>query len=179
MCLQMLRDQHVPFIAAINPQWFTPIVQLLTDRVQASGDMCFAVHDSDRRGDPKELATCFYSPDSKKGKRFTLTNYLKEIGHKRRRGHIPGFDEYEENFAGCDSFNRRLHDKSWQCKYASLSYSVEIQAGHNFLFTCALVNAQHLWKTLDFQNRENTSFKSFTEALALEIVGYDFGLDDE
>ena len=170
LCVQMLREQRVPFVAPINSQRFEPIVALLTDHVQASGEMCFAVRQPDRAGDAKELATCFYSPDSKKGKRFTLTSYLVQVDHKRRKGHIPGFDEYQSNFSGCDSFNRRLHDKSWPHHYGGKSYSVEVQAGYDFLFTCALVNVHHLWKELSWNDRKIESFADFTAALALELL---------
>jgi hypothetical protein len=174
VCVQMLREARVPFVAAINPERFKPIVRLMTDRVQATGEKVFATRPPDRAGDPTELATCFWSPDTKKGKRFTLTSYLRQVDHKRREGHIPGFDEYQENFSGCDSFNRRLHDKRWPHHYGAKAYSVEIQAGHDFLLTCALVNAHHLWKNQDFANRAHVSFAQFTSDLAVELMEVEY-----
>ena len=96
------------------------------------------------------------------------------MDHKRREGHIPGFDEYQENFSGCDSFNRRLHDKRWPHHYGAKAYSVEIQAGHDFLLTCTLVNAHHLWKSQDFANRSHVSFAQFTSDLAIELIEVDY-----
>ena len=172
--LQYLREEQYPFIWAINTQRFNPIVSLITDNVRESGQMAFAVRKTDFARQRPELISCFWSKDSKKGKRFTITNYLKEVDHKRRKGYIPGFMEYEETFSACDKYNRRLHDKSWPYKYAKSAYSVEIQAGHDFLFTAALVNMHHLWKTLDWKNRKNLSFRQFTEDLAMKIMGSDF-----
>lgn len=172
--LQYLRRVQQPFIWAINAQRFGPIVSLLTDYVRQSGQMAFAVRDKDFGRQRPEVMSCFWSKDSKKGKRYTITNYLKSVDHKRRKGYIPGFMEYEETFASCDKFNRRLHDKSWPCKYAKSAYSVEVQSGHDFLFTAALVNMHHLWKTLDWKNRKLMSFQMFTQNLALEILANNF-----
>ena len=41
VCVQMLREARVPFVAAINPDRFKPIVRLMTDRVQATGEKVF------------------------------------------------------------------------------------------------------------------------------------------
>lgn len=172
--LQLCRKLRQPFIWALNPQRFGSIVELVSDSVRKTGDMAFAVRAKDDAKELEELLTCFWSPDSKKGKRFTITNYLKRANHKKRKGYIPGFMEYEYSFSGCDSYNRRLHDKSWCHRYGAGKYSVEMQAGHNFLFTCALVNCHHLWKSLDFENRKKVSFQEFTTDLAVEIVRKDW-----
>ncbi len=137
--LQYFRKLQQPFIWAINTQRFGPIVSLITDQVRQSGQMAFAIRETDFAKQRLELMSCFWSKDSKKGKRFTITNHLKKVDHKRRKGYM-GFMEYEETFAACDKYNRRLHDKSWPCRYAAGIYSVEILAGHDFLFTSALVN---------------------------------------
>ena len=136
--------------------------------------MAFAIRETNFAKQRLELMSCFWSKDSKKGKRFTITNHLKKVDHKRRKGYIPGFMEYEETFAACDKYNRRLHDKSWPCRYAAGIYSVEILAGHDFLFTSALVNLHHLWKTLDWKNRKLLTFQMFTQELADAIMGNDF-----
>ena len=172
--LQYLRGLQQPFIWAVNPQRILPLVDLISDRVRESGQMAFAVRELDFARQRPELLSCFWSKDSKKGKRYTITNYLKKVDHKRRGGYIPGFMEYEETFAACDKFNRRLHDKSWPHRYAAGVYSVEILAGHDFLFTSALVNMHHLWKTIDWKNRKSLSFKAFTQQLAEEITESDF-----
>ena len=71
--------------------------------------MAFAVREIDLSHERVQLMWCLWSKDSKKGKWFTMTNYLKKVDHKRRYGYIPGFMECEETFAPCDKYNRRLH----------------------------------------------------------------------
>ena len=171
--LQLMRKYQQPFIWCCNPQRFGDLVSLLDGSVRESGQSAFAVRKKDNARDREELLTCFWSRDGRKGKQYTITNYLKQVDHKRRPGHIPGAFEYQYNFASCDKYNRRLHDKSWPHRYAGGTISVEYRAGHDFLFTCALVNLHQLWKSLDFAERKTESFKQFTEALAKEIVASD------
>ena len=97
--LQLLDEMGAYFICAIQKQRFEEFCTIIDARVQKTGDMAFAL--TKRRNKNPLLLTCHWSPDSRIKKRFTMTNALVEVDNKRRLGHVPGFSEYADNFAGC------------------------------------------------------------------------------
>ena len=166
--LNDLRENGIPFVAAIQKDRFALMYSVIEGRVQKTGDYAFAIREKEDQ--PTELLTEFSSRDNRIKRRLTLTNALEKKNSKRRKFHIPGFYEYEKFFNGCDIYNRQMHDKSWPHKHVGGYYSSEYRAGSDYLFTCVLMNTFHCWKSVNFKRFGNASFLEFTQILAKDII---------
>lgn len=87
---QILVNAKIPFIAAVDKKRFESITSIICDRIQKTGDHAYAIRAPDNANDPYQLCMSLWSPDHKIKERYIITNALKKVGNKRRKGHYPG-----------------------------------------------------------------------------------------
>ena len=143
---------------------FRQVCKLLASKVNQSGETAVAYNEI-----TKEVAVLHWSLDTSIGKRYVMANTFTKYLGPTRKGSIPVYDFYNAGFAGCDQFNRRMHDKTWPFDTRRTKMGTDIVNGWDYLFTTIVLNTWHLWINADL-DRMPVRFNNFCQALASSLV---------
>ena len=102
---QLLKDRGVRYIAALKPDRFRILTNLLKPQVNNTGDSSWVWNKA--RGE----ATVYHkSRDKSIGEKFGLSNCFAMTPNKMRRHEVRIYDEYKAMFSG---FNRQPHNRNF------------------------------------------------------------------
>ena len=163
-----LHTSGIRYVAALNPDRFRNIVQLLEPPVQNTGDSSWAWNEA-----RQEAAVYHSSRDTNIGKKFTLTNCFERSSNPQPEDRLPIYDEYKAMFSGCDKFNQSLHNRTLPFRLPNDTNKARDKNIWNYLFTSAVINTWNIWKNvLETRSCEShlPDFQTFCCELAKDIV---------
>ena len=78
------------------------------------------------------------------------------------------YDDFKVGFGAWDKFNKGLANKTWPYVVKN-----DVHATSNYLFSCIVLHAYHLFIDVDYRNpcRISCSYSLFCSELAREIMG--------
>ena len=163
-----LHTSGIRYVAALEPDRFRNIVQLLKPPVQNTGDSAWAWNEA-----RKEAAVYHSSRDTNVGKKFTVTNCFERSSNPQPEDRVPIYDEYKVMFSRCDKFNQSLHNRTLPFRLPNDTNKARDKNIWNYLFTSAVINTWNIWKNV-LQTRPCDShlpdFQTFCCELAKDIV---------
>jgi len=162
----ILKEREVSFLASVNPVWFQKLSQAARENVKTPGDWC--VFRNEEQG---ELFVHFYSPVSRIGKRFLLTDAFEEQRTKLPSDTCPCWDTYQIVFGVLDRFNAKLYGHYWPFRRADWEMSL-----HDLVFSIVMVDVYHLYCELHNQE-DGVAFVAFMKKLAIDLFKHSQTLD--
>ena len=110
---------------------------------------------------------CYYSNNKNLGKKTVIGPSFEAKKETEKDMIVPIYDHYGVGFSNCDKFNKVLHGKTWPYKVQG-----DQRAHSNYIFTCILINAYHLWKDSGNkdEDRNTVSWQKFCLELAYEMI---------
>ena len=157
-----LKNRNIMYVGAIQKQRFNTICSVMEPELEKSGTSCIAYNWNTN----KSVAYC-WSANKKLGKKYVHTNAYKLKKKAKKDTTCSPYDDYKAVFGMCDKFNKGLANKTWPYVVKS-----DLHTTSNYLFPCIVLNANHLFIDVDYENpaRINCSYSSFCSELAREIM---------
>jgi len=144
---EVLLETGTRFLAAVRPDRFLPLKNLVGPVVTKSGEAAFAHNSVDNT-----VCTFYWSLDKDVGKKMVISNAFSVTAGKRAGHSVPVFDEYKFSFNKCDLYNQVLHVKVWPFRSGGGHPGADILSGWNYLFSCTLLKAWALHGALKMQS---------------------------
>ena len=165
---QRLLERGVRYVAALKPDRFASIAQLLSPGVRQQGDTTWAWN-----GERREAAVHHWSRETGVGKKFALSNCFTLTRQRNLPHKIPIYDHYKAMFSGCDAFNQQMHNRTFPYALPRDTAQAISRNIWNYLFTSTVLNCWNAWRSV-LQSRDVEcqlpSYVDFCNSLALDII---------
>jgi len=171
---KILQDMGIKYICAVQASRFRKICDLLIPLVSRPGQWHGAWNET-----TKELFVYHWSPDTKVGKKFVITNAVQHLRKRPSKYMIPAYDVYKILFSLRDKFNRRLHDHCWPHKHGKGTTTGDKLSINDFYFSCILQNVNNAFVDLQGDGVEEDTFEQFCIGLADELYEYASTVSDK
>ena len=181
--VNMLRDSKIPFTASVRYDRFRGFVELLRgenhgkDNVKgesmamykpATGEVFVYVFDT-QLGQGGEAKYNYSSG-------FPVEQDQRVIN--QRRGEIPIYSYYKEMFSECDSFNRRLKDKTWPYHRGGKGLKGALGRINDFYMGIILQNTFNAWLEVNDIDADGISFRALCDILSQSLYAEAIKLAD-
>ena len=144
---KLLKDRGVRYIAALKPDRFRILTNLLKQQVNNIEDSSWAWNEA--RG---EVAVYHKSRDKRIGEKFASSNCFAAMPNKMRRHEEPIYDEYKAMFSGCAHIQPQAPQSDFSLRPSRDTNTAVEKKKWNYLFTSVLINTWKAWKVAYARN---------------------------